>query len=403
MNRRERVLTALKHREPDRIPIDLGGMDSTGITAIAYNKLKKHLGISNGKTQIYDPFQQVVKVELEVLEKIGADVLPLILEPRKWKPSTLPDGSACEIPEKWNPEAQKDGSTAVRDENGTITARMPKDGFYFEPVNPPLAGANTVKDIEKNMKYIESFDSPSYCDEGFEDLGKRAKHICENTDYAVMGNFAVHIFAAGQLLRGFEQFMMDLVINPEIAECIMENLARTFIERFDRYNRAAGGYTQIISVNDDLGQQESLQISPELYRRMVKPYHKMLYRHIKDSSKAFLFLHSDGSVYDIIGDLIETGVDILNPVQFNCRNMDLKKLKKEFGRDIVFWGGSCDTQKVLPSATPAEVKKHAKECVSILAPGGGFVFNQLHNIQPDVPPENIMAMYEAVREFNRCA
>jgi uroporphyrinogen decarboxylase len=399
MNRRERVLTALKHKEPDKIPVDLGGMDSTGITAVAYNKLKKYLGIDTGRTQIYDPYQQIAKVEPSILEKIEADVLPIILEPKRWKPSKLPDGSMCEIPEKWNPEELEDGSLVIMNEEGIITARMPKDGFYFEPVNPPLQKASSVKEIEDNLKYIETFDLPSFCDEDFNDLEKKAKHLYENTDYALMGNFAVHIFAAGQLLRGFEQFMIDFVVNPEIAECIMDNLTKIFIERFDKYNKALGKYIQIINVNDDLGQQESLQISPALYRKMVKPYHKKLYQHIKKNSNLFLFLHTDGSVYDVIPDLIEIGVDILNPVQFNCKNMELKKLKSEFGKNLVFWGGGCDTQKVLPSANPEEIKKHVKECISILAPGGGFVFNQLHNIQPDVPPENMMAMYEAVREY----
>lgn len=187
------------------------------------------------------------------------------------------------------------------------------------------------------------------------------------------------------------------MINKNLAECIMDNLSNTYIERFNRYFPAIGRHVDIINVNDDLGMQDSTMVSPGIYREMVKPYQAKIYRHIKKLSGKYLFLHSDGSIYDIIPDLIEIGVDILNPVQFSCRNMELPRLKKEFGKDLTFWGGGCDTQKVLPFATPEEVKKHVRECVSILKPGGGFVFNQLHNIQSDVPPENIMAMYEAVR------
>jgi len=282
---------------------------------------------------------------------------------------------------------------------GAVAGRMPKGGFYFEPGDPPLARAETVADIEKSLNCIRGFDLPSFCDEPMEETGAWAESLRRSTDYALMGNFAIHIFAAGQILRGFEQFMMDLMINQEIAECIMDNLAQAYIERFDRYLAAIGRHVDVINVNDDLGMQDGPQISPAVYRAMVKPYQAKIYRHIKKSSGRYLFLHSDGSVYDLIPDLIEIGVDILNPVQFSCRNMELARLKKEFGKDLTFWGGGCDTQKVLPYATPEGVKRHVLECVATLAPGGGFVFNQLHNIQPDVPAENIMAMFEAVGSF----
>lgn len=395
MTRRERILTSLKHREPDRVPVDLGAMDSTGITGIAYNKLKNFLGIRSGSTRIFDPYQQVVIVEPAVLEAAGADVMAVPYMPKKWKPWRLPDGSPCEIPEKWNPVELPDGSQVVYG-GGAVAARMPKGGFYFEPGEPPLAKAESVADVEKNIECIRNFDLPAYWDEPFEETGKRTQALREETGYALMGNFAIHIFAAGQLLRGFEQFLVDLLINQDIAECIMDNLANAYIERFNKYFPSVGKFVDIINVNDDLGMQDGPMVSPEAYRKMVKPYQAKIYRHIKNVSGRYLFLHSDGSVYDLIPDLIDIGVDILNPVQFSCKNMELPRLKKEFGKDLTFWGGGCDTQKVLPYATPEEVKKHVQQCVNILAPGGGFVFNQLHNIQPDVPPENIMAMYQAV-------
>jgi uroporphyrinogen decarboxylase len=192
--------------------------------------------------------------------------------------------------------------------------------------------------------------------------------------------------------------MVDLALDTQLAERIMEHLTQVFIERFDRYWEAVGGCVQIINVNDDLGGEIATLISPELYRRAIKPYHKRLYRHIR-ASGARLFLHSDGAIYDLIPDLMDAGVEILNPIQFTCKNMQLDRLKREFGRDLVFWGGGCDTQGILPFATPSQVKDHVRDCISTLAPGGGFVFNQVHNIQPDVPPENVMAMYEAVAEY----
>ncbi len=398
MLHRERVLTSLKHREPDRVPVDLGAMDSTGITGIAYNRLKRYLGINSGSTRIFDPYQQVVIVEPEVLEAVGADVMAVPFMPKEWKTWELPDGSPCEIPEKWSPVGLPDGSQIVYGKDGSVSARMPRGGFYFEPGEPPLAKAESVADIERNIECIKNFDLPSYWDEPFEETGKRAQELQNNTGYALMGNFAVHIFAAGQMLRGFEGFLVDLMINKDMAECIMENLVDAYIERFDRYFPTIGRFVDIINVNDDLGMQDGPMISPKVYREMVKPYQKKIYQHIKKVSGRYLFLHTDGSVYDFIPDFIEMGVDILNPVQFSCRDMELDRLKGEFGKDLTFWGGGCDTQKVLPSATPQEIRNHVKECVNTLKPGGGFIFNQVHNIQPDVPPENIMAMYQAVRE-----
>jgi len=400
MTRREIVLAAIDHKETPRIPIDLGGMDSTGITAIAYNNLKKHLEIAGGYTRVYDPYQQIAIVEDEVLTAIGADVKPVPLLPKQWKPSKLPDGSACEVPEKWNPVLHPDGSQAIVDQDGIVQAVMPANGLYFEPVNSPLAAASSIEDIGKSLALIESVDWPSFCDEEYAGLEKRAREIYQNSDYAVMGNFAVHIFAGGQMLRGYEQFMVDLLADRDLAHRLLELLTQVFIERFDRYWKAVGEYVQIVNVNDDLGTENAPMISPELYKTMIKPYHKRLFSHIRESG-ARLFLHSDGSIYDLISDLIDCGVQILNPIQFSCKNMDLTRLKSEFGKDLTFWGGGCDTQQVLPFGTPEQVREHVTKCLSILAPNGGFVFNQVHNIQPDAPSENIMAMYEAVRTFTQ--
>ncbi|HNQ35514.1 MAG TPA: uroporphyrinogen decarboxylase family protein [bacterium] len=395
---RERVLAALSHREPDRVPVDLGAMDSTGITAIAYNRLKKHLGLAAGHTRIFDPYQQVVKVEESVYRHIPGDVRPLMPEPDRWKPVLLADGSAAEVPERWNPETQPDGSQVIRDAAGAIRSRMPAGGYYFEFVNPPLQHLEEPAGLDEHRALIENFDWPGFCDGGFEAMAGRAEALERQGQYAVMGNFAVHFFAAGQLLRGFEQFLVDLAINPEMVHGLLGRLADAYLERFERFHAALAGRVQVVNVNDDLGSQEGLLLSPALYRKLVRPYQERLYRRIRECGY-HLFLHTDGSVYDLIPDFIEMGVDILNPVQFTCRNMELEKLKREFGRDLTFWGGGIDTQNVLPRATPAQVREAVKRSLALLAPGGGFVFNQVHNIQPDVPPENILAMYEAVREF----
>lgn len=399
MTHRERVLAALDHREADRVPVDLGAHDSTGIAGIAYNRLKRHLGITGKLTRINDPYQQLAKVEDGILEWVGADCKTIFFEARAYRPGLLPDGSDCEFPEKWRPELLPDGSEVVKDESGTVIAARPKDGLYFDPVDSPLADCESAMAIEKRKDVFERFDWPFFADQTLEEMGQEAKDLFENTGYLVFGNFPGHIYAGAQQLRGYANFLIDLLANPDIARAIMQNLAEAFMARFDRYAETVGPFVQVISVNDDLGTQEAPQISPELYRKMIKPYHSMLYQHIKKKWPGRLFLHSDGAISPLIPDLIEAGVDILNPIQYSAKDMELSRLKKTFGRDLVFWGGGCDTQKVLPLGSPAEVRDEVRRCIEQLAPGGGFVFCQVHNILADVPPENIAAMYEAVAEY----
>ncbi|MBN1810161.1 MAG: methyltransferase [Planctomycetes bacterium] len=398
MTPRERILAAIDHREPDRLPVDLGGMDSTGIHAAAYNRLKDYLGIRTGETRIIDPYQQVVLVEAEVLEAVGGCVLPVTPMPGRWRETVLYDGTTALVPERWTEREAGDGSREALGTDGTVIARMPSGGMYYEPVNPPYARAGTCGDIEKNPEPIENFDLPGFADETVEELGRRAEKLRRTTDKALMGNFCAHVFAAGQLLRGFETFMMDLVLRPEIAECIMSRLVDAYIDRLGTYAAAVGPHVDVINVNDDLGTQEAPMVSPGMYRSLIKPHHERLYRAIHEMTEAALFLHTDGNVYPLIPDLIDAGVDILNPVQYTARQMDAGALKREFGDRLTFWGGGCDTQKVLAGGTPEEVREEVRKQAETLKPGGGFVFNQVHNIQPDVPPENIMAMFEAARE-----
>ena len=394
MTSRERILTALEHKEPDRAPVDLGGTESSGITGIAYNRLKEHLGLRGG-AQIFDVSQMIAKVEDPVLEILGCDAAPLLIEPREWKPWELQDGSPAEIPAKVNLHRLENGGIVRLSEDGQVVARSTPGGYYLDDVSPPLANASSTADIEK-YEFFGNFDWPDYLDETYDDLRQKARKLYQESDRLIVGNLWVHIFAAGQSLRGFENFMMDLAADQKLAHCLMENLMNAYMDRVSKYAEAVGEYVQVIEVNDDLGAQFGPQLSPELYRKMIKPYHRKLWGYIKEKTGRYLLLHSCGSVYDFIPDFIETGIDALNPVQTSARNMDTAMLKREFGSQISFWGGGCDTQRVLPFGTPDEVREEVKRRVNDLAPGGGFVFTQVHNIQPDVPPENILAMYEAL-------
>lgn len=397
MTSRERIQAALRHKQPDRIPVDLGASESSGIMGVAYNRLKSHLGI-DGRTQIYDIGQMIAKVEEPVLDAVGADAIALLIEPRRWKPWTLQDGSPCEIPAGLE-IVEHNGGWAIPRDDGTPAAVCPDGGYYFDPANPPLADARSPEEIEAGIEHLASFDWPGYMDEDFGQLAAKARCLHEETDRFVVGNLWVHVLAAGQILRGFENFMIDLAADKALAHHLMGRLVDCYIPRVERYIEAVGDHVDIIQVNDDLGTQTGPQISPELYREMIKPYHRRLWETIQRLSGKPLLLHSCGSIHALLPDLIEIGVDAVNPVQVSARDMDGALLKREFGADLTFWGGGCDTQSILGEGTPQQVRDEVRRRVDQFADGGGFVFCQVHNIQHNVPPENVMAMYEALGEL----
>ncbi len=398
MTHRERILAALSHHEPDRVPIDLGGTESSGLTAAAYTALKRHLGLPIG-CRILDPYQHVVFVEDEVRHRFDIATYPLIFEPRHWREARLPEGSPCQVPERWRTRVCPDGSEEVLDENGAVVGRRAASGHHFDTVNPPLARLSSISEIEKHREIIRRFDYPSFTDEPIEQLIARARRMRTDSDRAAILNFQGHIIAAGQLLCGFENFMSDLMLAPAFTDALLTELVDGYCERVNLLFPALHGLVDVILVNDDLGTQAGPMISLDLYRRRIKPFQARLFSYLKAISGLPLLFHSCGSVRWAIPDLIEVGVDALNPVQVSAAEMATVALKRDFGRDITFWGGGCDTQRVLNRGTPAEVREEVRQRIGDLAPGGGFVFCQVHNIQPEVTPENIVAMLEAASEF----
>jgi uroporphyrinogen decarboxylase len=398
MTSRERVLRAVRHEATDRIPIDFGGMASTGIMAIAYARLKETLGISSGQVRVYDIGQQLAEVEPEILDRFGVDVISLehslIGEQSSlWKPWRLPDGTPCQIPAALDLRSDEEQGGWLIWENGVPVQRMAPGCLYFEFIYHPLAEAATPSDLE-------NFPCPLISDEKLRFIEKRAETLTANTDYAIMANFGGSILEAGQGLRGWGQFMMDLAGGGTFTEDLIGGIVDWHLQNLSLYLEAVGDKVQIIQFGDDLGTQDRLQISPEMYRKYIHPGHALLFQAVHQNTDCAVFLHSCGSIYALIPDLIDAGVDILNPVQTSAAQMDPRQLKADFGDQITFWGGGCDTQHVLPNATPDEVAQNVAERISIFAPGGGFVFNQIHNIQADVPPENIIAMFDAARDYH---
>jgi len=403
MTPRQRVITALRHQEPDRVPLDLGGTESSGLTAVAYNRLRSFLGLPTSRTQVFDVYQQVVKIEDDMRDQLQIDTVPLLFEPRRWKTAALPDRSPCLIPEKWSPEQEEGGDQVVRNDEGTVIARMPAGGYYFEPVAPPLAAVEDPSQLDAHEAAITSFDWPDFLDESLENVATRARRLFQETDLAVVANLQLHLLAAGQLLRGYEAFMTDLLLNRKLVHALLRRLVDSYKSRVESVLKRIGDWVQVVLVNDDLGTQNGPMLSLDCYKEMVWPYQRELFQFIKSKADVHLLFHSCGSVHRFIPLLIEAGVDALNPVQVSAEGMDTRRLKKRFGKEITFWGGGCDTQQVLRSGPAQRIRDEVRRRIEDLSSGGGFVFTQVHNIQPDVPPKNVMAMLEAFQEYSAVA
>lgn len=391
MTPRERVLTAIAHREADRVPVDLGGMRSTGIMAMAYARLKEHLGINEGSLYVFDAGQQLSWIEEPLLRRYGADIVPLDLGTLKgWQPWTLPNGTQAVMRADFEVEPDGEGGWYHLSE-GRRVARMPQSSYYFDSTYHPLAEAESIADIE-------TYEWGEIADEDLRLLEGEARRLYEQTDYAIMGGFGGAFLEAGQGLRGWDQFLLDIALERSFAEALLDKVLENNIKNVRRYLDAVGRYIQLIQVGGDLGTQGGPQIRPEWYYELLQPREKAFWSEIHRLSDCKVFLHSCGGIYELIPGIIDAGCDVLNPVQTSARGMDPAKLKREFGDRLTFWGGGCETQTVLPFGTPEEVYEHVSERMRIFKPGGGFVFCQIHNIQAGTPPENIEAMYQAVHD-----
>jgi uroporphyrinogen decarboxylase len=414
MTKRERVQRALSHREPDKVPIDLGAMRSTGITAVAYSQLKKYLGITAGDTYVYDVVQQLAQPEMPILDYVEADVIDLgrafLGAESDWRDFVMPDGSRAKIPTYVDLEPDGAGGWLARSKDRTVIGVMPRDAFYLSQSYFPLqdwdgrslAPLEKLPDLMNKVTWGAFPTAPWHKPlekEHLADIRKRAKQLFETTDYAIMAAFGGNLLEWGQFLCRIDRFLADLIEAPNKAEALLDMLTELHQENLEKFLDAIEGYVQVIQMGDDLGTQLAPLISPQMYRRFFKPRHKQIYEEVRRRKGVHLFLHSCGSIVDLLPDLIEIGVEIINPVQTSARGMDPERLKREFGRDLTFWGGGCDTQHLLPSGTEQEIAEQVRRRMEIFGPGGGFVFTQVHNILPNVPPQNIVAMVEAAKTY----
>jgi uroporphyrinogen decarboxylase len=370
---RERVLCALNHEEPDRVPIFFGTSGVTTMLAPGYERLKAHLGITS-ETTVFWRGLQYVQMDEEALAWSGSDGRPLFL------------GSApATLDRDISPDSYVDGW-------GSLWERRP-EAIYYEVVDSPIRTA-TIDDLDRYP--WPELAHPSR----FVGLRERAKAI-QDAGYAVVALSGVSPFEQAYMSRGVEQWMLDLGGNPDFALALMRKITDLMKASVIRLLEEAGDCIDVLITGDDLGSQNTTLISPRMYRRMIKPFHAEIYQEIKKRTKAKVFYHSDGNIYPLLGDLVEIGIDLLNPVQVNAGDMgDTARLKREFGDRLSFCG-AIDTGWVLPRGTPADVRAEVRRRIKDLGPGGGYILASVHCIQPDVPLENLIAMLDEAKIAGR--
>lgn len=409
MTSRERVLAALDHREVDRLPLDFSGHRSSGIAAIAYARLREHLGLAARPIRVYDPIQQLAIVDDDLLDRFGVDTIELgrafALEEEAWADWVLPDGTPCQMPSWALPEAEgKDW--VLRSTSGREIGRMPEGALYFEQTHFPFLEMEDpdLDSIPAAMEEcmwtgIGSPPGPLVTGpDGQQKLADGARRLRESTDRAIVGLFGGNLLEMGQFLFRNDRFFLLLAGEPEKARAFLDYLVEMHLQNLEQFLGAVGPYIDVVLFGDDLGMQTGPQISPQMYRDLFKPRHARMWQRAKELADVRVQLHSCGGIRELLPDLIEAGLDAVNPVQINCSGMELDGLKRDFGERITFWGGCCDTGEILPNATPVEVADHVRQQVAICGREGGFVFQQVHNVLADVPPENVVAMFDALRE-----
>jgi len=413
MDSRTRILAAMSHKQPDKVPIDFSGHRSSGISAIAYSNLRKYLGLSSKPIRVYDMIQQLAIVDEDVLDLFQVDTIELgrgfLLEDSDWKEWVLPDGTPCLIPFYIKVEKRGDDWFLLSDE-GLDLGVQKKGCLYFEQCHYPLETfdfpSGNFEDIEdsfENCMWMSAVHPGAHLSlnaDGLNQLVRRARVLREKTDRAIVGLFGGSIFEVPQYLFKNEKYLMYMALYPDAIHELSEKLTTIYLKNLEKWLGAVGPYIDIILFGgEDLGGQNGPLFSPEMYREFYKPYHRRLWKRTKELADVKIQLHSCGGILPILDDLIEAGMDAMNPVQITSVGMNTSDLKKFFGDKLTLWGGGCDTRDILPNGSPEQVEIHVNQQLNILNPGGGFVFQQVHNIMANVPAENIVAMFQAVNNF----
>ncbi len=412
MNSRERILAAINHSQPDRVPIDLSATPSSGISVVAYQNLIRYLGKNHLKTLVYDVVQETVQTEMELLDLFKVDVLDIGRNFNTgadyWKEMDIIPGHKALYPHWFDAEKREDGSMMAKGVDGEVIGRMPQGATFFDQTifpyekGYPAEYSNLSQDLKRTVWGGVGFSPWDWSEEKdfWKFLRKKTIELKNKTDKALLIGIGCNLFETGTMMRRMDNFLTDLFLEPSHVHEFVDALMEMNMDKLAKTCDAVGDVVDIIKFGDDLGTTRGPFFAAETYNEFFKPGHKTMCEYVKANSSMHTMLHCCGGIYELIPELIEAGFEILNPVQINAVNMQPEKLKKEFGRDVTFWGGGVDTASILNRATPQQVKDHVKRNLEVFSVGGGYVFNTVHNIMPDVPPQNIMAMFEAVNEFN---
>jgi len=417
VNSRERVCLTLNHEEPDRVPLDLGASGVTGMHVSSVYKLRQALELDAPGTpvKVIDPYQMLGEIAPDLIEALGVDVVPLGspttifgFKNEGWKPWTTFDGTPVLVPEGFNTEPEPNGDILMYpqgDRSAPPSGRMPHNGWYFDAIvrQPPID--NDELKVEDNL---EEFGPIS--DEELEHFQREAERLYAETDKAILANFGGTSFGDIAMvpapwlkhpkgIRDVEEWYISTVTRQDFIREVFEQQCEIVLENLERIYEAVGERVSVVYISGtDFGMQTGPFISPIAYRELYKPFHRRVNEWVHSHTTWKTFIHSCGSVRALIDDFIGAGFDILNPVQCSAAGMDPQELTREFGDRVVFWGGGVDTQHTLPSGTPEQVHAEVRERIEAFAPGGGFVFNTIHNVQPQTPVDNLLALYETVQE-----
>jgi uroporphyrinogen decarboxylase len=373
MTSRERVEAALCHAEPDRVPLDIGGGQSTSLVVEAYESFKSHIGLSAPERTLQEIYR-VARLDEEVMVLLGSDVRPVILKP----------------PRNWAPPPSEPGTTI--DEFGVKWRQVPfTGGFYWEVVESPL--------VEATISDLDSHPWPDPLDPGrYKGLAEEVECLYHDTPYALLGDCGFkNFFERCWSLLGMERALIDLVADQAFYRAVLDRLFELNVAATRRFLEITGPYLTAIRTSDDLATQDSLFMSPKTYRELIKPYHTRYLTLIKEWTDAKIFFHSCGNVVPLLDDLIEAGIEVLNPVQATTWD-DPASVKARYGDRLSFWGG-IDSQQVLPYGTPEEVREEVALRIQQFGRGGGYIAGSVHLMQADVPPRNVLALSEAVRKL----
>jgi len=418
MNSRERVLAALEHRQPDKVPLDLGGSVLTGMQVSSVYKLRQALRLDPPGTpvKVLDPFQMLGDIQPDLVEAVGADVLPIPAyrtffgyKREGWKPWRLFDGTPVLVPAAFNTEPEPNGDILMYpegDRSAPPSGRLPAGGFYFDGIvrQPPLDESKL--DPRDNMEEFTPIG-----EEEIRYFAGEADRLARTTDKALYAGFCYSSFGDIALvpapwlkhprgIRDIEEWYVSTLTRRDYIWKVFERQCEVALENLARLQAAVGDKVHVTLVTGtDFGAQTSAFLSPQGYRDLYQPFHRAVNDWVHRHTRWKTFIHSCGAVLELIPEFITSGFDILNPVQTAAAGMEPRLLKERFGERIVFWGGGVDTQRTLPFGTPQEVRAQVRERLEVLGRGGGFVFAAIHNIQAGVPVENLLALFEAVRDY----